>query len=111
MALSTVLSVFAIPIQTIHYHEYILELIESFGIPVLSIIPVIPVAIKIFYPIYFKLDVTSCYEYLGIRFGSNIRVFGAMLYITQVSEFESSFAYSKRDANLSIIALSAIPHR
>lgn len=45
---------------------------------------VIPVAIKIFYPIYFKLDLTSCYEYLGIRFGKHIRLFGAILYIIQV---------------------------
>lgn len=45
---------------------------------------VIPVAIKIYYPIYFKLQLTSCYEYLGIRFGKEIRIFGAILYILQV---------------------------
>lgn len=51
---------------------------------------VIPLAMKVFYPIYFKLDLTSCYEYLGIRFGNNIRVFGAILYIVQVTEGRSS---------------------
>lgn len=51
---------------------------------VISIVLVIPVAIKLFYPIYFKLDLTSCYEYLGIRFNNNLRIFGAILYIIQV---------------------------
>lgn len=51
---------------------------------VISMVAVVPLAIKVFYPIYFKLDLTSCYEYLGIRFGNNIRVFGAILYIIQV---------------------------
>lgn len=46
---------------------------------------VIPVAIKVFYPIYFKMELTSCYEYLGIRFGKEIRVLGAILYVLQVS--------------------------
>lgn len=57
----------------------------QFALIVISIVLVIPVAIKIFYPIYFKLQLTSCYEYLGIRFGTKIRVFGALLYIVQVS--------------------------
>lgn len=56
---------------------------------VISMLLVIPVAIKIFYPIYFNLDLTSCYEYLGIRFGKNIRVFGAILYIIQVDRNKS----------------------
>ncbi|XP_037939154.1 sodium-coupled monocarboxylate transporter 1-like [Teleopsis dalmanni] len=54
---------------------------------VLIIIPmvlVVPVAVKIFYPIYFKMELTSCYEYLGIRFGKEIRIFGAILYVIQM---------------------------
>lgn len=46
---------------------------------------VIPVAVKYFYPMYFKMEVTSCYEYLGIRFGKPLRILGAMLYIIQMS--------------------------
>lgn len=61
-----------------------MKLIQMTLTLVISMLLVIPVAIKVFYPIYFKLDLTSCYEYLGIRFGNNIRVFGAILYIIQV---------------------------
>lgn len=48
---------------------------------------VVPVAVKVFYPIYFKMELTSCYEYLGIRFGKEIRVLGAVLYVLQVSDW------------------------
>lgn len=51
---------------------------------VIPMIMVIPVAVKIFYPIYFKMELTSCYEYLGIRFGKEIRILGAVLYVIQV---------------------------
>lgn len=45
---------------------------------------VIPMAIYIFYPIYFDMELTSCYEYLGVRFGKEIRSIGAILYVIQV---------------------------
>lgn len=45
---------------------------------------VIPIAVKIFYPIYFKMELTSCYEFLGIRFGKEIRIMGGVLYVIQV---------------------------
>ncbi|XP_067646548.1 sodium-coupled monocarboxylate transporter 1 [Eurosta solidaginis] len=51
---------------------------------VIPMIVVIPVAVKIFYPIYFKMELTSCYEYLGIRFGKEIRILGAVLYVIQM---------------------------
>lgn len=57
----------------------------QFTLIVISMVLVIPVAIKYFYPLYMKHDVTSCYEYLGIRFGIKLRVFGALLYIVQMS--------------------------
>lgn len=57
-------------------------------------IMVIPVALKVFYPIYFKLQLTSCYEYLGIRFGKNIRIFGAILYIIQVNSNIFLYAFT-----------------
>lgn len=58
--------------------------ILSFLLAVIPMIMVIPVAVKIFYPIYFKMELTSCYEYLGIRFGKEIRILGAVLYVIQV---------------------------
>lgn len=66
----------------------------QFALIVISIFMVIPVAIKIYYPIYFKLQLTSCYEYLGIRFGKNIRIFGAILYIVQMSFYTAVSVYA-----------------
>lgn len=66
----------------------------QFSLIALSIFMVIPVAIKIYYPIYFKLQLTSCYEYLGIRFGNNIRIFGAILYIIQMSFYTAVSVYA-----------------
>jgi len=56
----------------------------QFVLIVIPMVLVIPVAVKIFYPIYFKMELTSCYEYLGIRFGKEIRILGAVLYVIQV---------------------------
>ncbi|XP_059613667.1 sodium-coupled monocarboxylate transporter 2 [Phlebotomus argentipes] len=61
----------------------------QFSLIILSMILVIPMAVKVFYPIYFKMQLTSCYEYLGIRFGKRIRIFGAILYIVQMSFYTS----------------------
>lgn len=60
----------------------------QFVVIVLPMVMVIPVAVKVFYPIYFKMELTSCYEYLGIRFGKEIRIFGALLYVIQVLRFQ-----------------------
>ncbi|TDG52671.1 hypothetical protein AWZ03_000904 [Drosophila navojoa] len=56
----------------------------QFVLIVIPMLLVIPVAIKVFYPIYFKMELTSCYEYLGIRFGKEIRILGAVLYVIQM---------------------------
>ncbi|ALC43380.1 CG5687 [Drosophila busckii] len=56
----------------------------QFVIIVVPMVLVIPVAVKIFYPIYFKMELTSCYEYLGIRFGKQLRLLGALLYVIQM---------------------------
>lgn len=61
----------------------------QFVLIVLPMVLVIPVAVKIFYPIYYKMELTSCYEYLGIRFGKEIRILGALLYVIQVNNFRS----------------------
>lgn len=66
----------------------------QFSLIAISIFMVIPVAIKIYYPIYFKLQLTSCYEYLGIRFGREIRIFGAILYIIQMSFYTAVSVYA-----------------
>lgn len=50
---------------------------------------VIPVAVKIFYPIYHEKQLTSCYEYLGLRFGKEMRLMGAILYIIQMCFYTS----------------------
>ncbi|GAB0089909.1 sodium-coupled monocarboxylate transporter 1 [Sergentomyia squamirostris] len=61
----------------------------QFSYIVFSMVLVIPVAVKVFYPIYFKMQLTSCYEYLGIRFGKRLRIFGAILYVIQMSFYTS----------------------
>ncbi|XP_058065900.1 sodium-coupled monocarboxylate transporter 1 [Anopheles bellator] len=61
----------------------------QFSLIVISMVLVVPVAVKVFYPIYYKLEVTSCYEYLGMRFDKRIRVFGAVLYILQMLFYTS----------------------
>lgn len=66
----------------------------QFSLIIVSIFLVIPVAIKIYYPIYFKLQLTSCYEYLGIRFGNEIRIFGAILYIVQMAFYTAVSVYA-----------------
>lgn len=50
---------------------------------------VIPMAVKIFYPIYHEMQLTSCYEYLGVRFGKEMRLMGAILYIIQMCFYTS----------------------
>ncbi|XP_055626052.1 sodium-coupled monocarboxylate transporter 1 [Toxorhynchites rutilus septentrionalis] len=61
----------------------------QYALIVISALLVIPVATKIFFPIYYKMNLTSCYEYLGVRFDNKLRVFGAVLYILQMSFYTS----------------------
>lgn len=73
----------------------------QFSLIVISMLLVIPLAVTIFYPIYDKMKLTSCYEYLGLRFGKEMRIFGGSLYIiqmcfyTSVSVLAPSIALSK----------------
>jgi solute carrier family 5 (sodium-coupled monocarboxylate transporter), member 8/12 len=60
-----------------------------FIISVVSMLLVIPVAVKIFYPIYHDMRLTSCYEYLGVRFGKEMRLMGGILYIIQMCFYTS----------------------
>lgn len=61
----------------------------QYALIVFAMILVIPVALNIFYPIYDTMKLTSCYEYLGVRFGKELRVFGAILYILQMCFYTS----------------------
>lgn len=57
----------------------------QFALIIISLLFVVPVAWNIFYPIFFKMELASCYEYLGVRFSKRLRIFGAILYILQMS--------------------------
>lgn len=57
----------------------------QFALIIISLLFVVPVAWHIFYPIFFKMELASCYEYLGVRFSKRLRIFGAILYILQMS--------------------------
>lgn len=61
----------------------------QFSLIVISMILVIPFAIKVFYPIYDNMKLTSCYEYLGMRFGKELRIFGGLLYVIQMCFYTS----------------------
>lgn len=61
----------------------------QFSLIVISMILVIPFAVKVFYPIYDEMKLTSCYEYLGTRFGKEMRIFGGLLYIVQMCFYTS----------------------
>ena len=61
----------------------------QFALIVLSLLFVVPVAWNVFYPVFFKMELSSCYEYLGVRFSKRMRIFGAALYILQMSFYTS----------------------
>lgn len=61
----------------------------QFALICISMILVIPFAMFVFFPIYDKMKLTSCYEYLGMRFGKQMRIFGALLYIAQMCFYTS----------------------
>lgn len=61
----------------------------QFSLIVISMLLVIPFAVKVFYPIYDSMKLTSCYEYLGMRFGKEMRIFGGSLYIIQMCFYTS----------------------
>lgn len=86
----------------------------QYALIVIAMLLVIPVALKIFYPIYDDMKLTSCYEYLGVRFGKELRVFGGCLYIlqmcfyTSVSVLAPAIALSKAtgiDTRLAIVLI------
>lgn len=62
---------------------------SQFSLIVVSMILVIPLAVKVFYPIYDNMKLTSCYEYLGMRFGKEMRTFGGILYVLQMCFYTS----------------------
>jgi solute carrier family 5 (sodium-coupled monocarboxylate transporter), member 8/12 len=62
---------------------------SQFALIVVSMILVIPLAVKVFYPIYDSMKLTSCYEYLGMRFGKEMRIFGGLLYVMQMCFYTS----------------------
>lgn len=86
----------------------------QYALIVIPMLLVIPFALKIFYPIYDDMKLTSCYEYLGVRFGKELRVFGGCLYIlqmcfyTSVSVLAPAIALSKAtglDTRLAIVLI------
>lgn len=62
---------------------------SQFALIVISMLLVIPLAVLVFYPIYDNMKLTSCYEYLGMRFGKEMRIFGGTLYVLQMCFYTS----------------------
>lgn len=89
MARSSQLSVSYFKISTSDWNLYQLTFHSNYLLSVVSVLLVIPVATQIFYPIYHDMELKSCYEYLGVRFGKEMRLMGAILYIVQMCFYTS----------------------
>lgn len=52
----------------------------TYGLIVFASIPMVLASYFFFLPVFYKLQITSVYEYLGIRFNNKVRIFGSILY-------------------------------
>ncbi|CAH0406503.1 unnamed protein product [Chilo suppressalis] len=59
-----------------------------------AFILVVPIASKLYLPVFMRLRLTSCYEYLEIRFCKAIRVYASALYMLQMILYTSVAVYA-----------------
>ncbi|KAI4465482.1 sodium-coupled monocarboxylate transporter [Holotrichia oblita] len=60
----------------------------------LSFLFAVPLASKLYLPVYMKLRVTSSYEYLSMRFNTYTRLFASVLYVIQMVLYTSVAVYA-----------------
>lgn len=60
----------------------------------LSFLFAVPLASKLYLPVYMKLRVTSSYEYLSMRFNTYTRMFASALYVIQMVLYTSVAVYA-----------------
>uniref|UniRef100_A0A8B9LWE9 Solute carrier family 5 member 8 n=1 Tax=Astyanax mexicanus TaxID=7994 RepID=A0A8B9LWE9_ASTMX len=66
----------------------------SFILTCLSFIPMVWISSEIFLPIFYRLGITSTYEYLEMRFNKATRLFGTVLFIIQTLLYTGMVIYA-----------------
>ncbi|KAL0275797.1 UNVERIFIED_CONTAM: hypothetical protein PYX00_003542 [Menopon gallinae] len=70
----------------------------NFGIQLwmccISLFLVVPLTSNLYLPVFMELRLTSCYEYLQLRFHQSARTFGSTLYIIQMVLYTSVAVYA-----------------
>ncbi|XP_028157097.1 sodium-coupled monocarboxylate transporter 1 [Ostrinia nubilalis] len=55
---------------------------------------VVPIASQLYLPVFMRLRLTSCYEYLEVRFCKSIRVYASVLYMLQMILYTAVAVYA-----------------
>ncbi|XP_054271258.1 sodium-coupled monocarboxylate transporter 1-like [Macrosteles quadrilineatus] len=66
----------------------------QFWMTCVAFVIVVPITSYLYLPVYMKLRLTSCYEYLEMRFNKKIRVIAAALYMLQMVLYTSVAVYA-----------------
>ncbi|CAG4981070.1 unnamed protein product [Parnassius apollo] len=60
----------------------------------IAFVLVVPIASQLYLPVFMRLRLTSCYEYLEIRFCKSIRVYASALYMMQMILYTAVAVYA-----------------
>ncbi|XP_037295369.1 sodium-coupled monocarboxylate transporter 1-like [Manduca sexta] len=60
----------------------------------IAFVCVVPIASNLYLPVFMRLRLTSCYEYLEIRFCKSLRVYASALYIMQMILYTAVAVYA-----------------
>ncbi|XP_026757920.2 sodium-coupled monocarboxylate transporter 1-like [Galleria mellonella] len=60
----------------------------------IAFILVVPIASHLYVPVFMRLRLTSCYEYLEVRFSKSVRVYASALYMMQMILYTSVAVYA-----------------
>uniref|UniRef100_A0A1B6F543 Sodium-coupled monocarboxylate transporter 1 n=1 Tax=Cuerna arida TaxID=1464854 RepID=A0A1B6F543_9HEMI len=66
----------------------------QFWMTCVAFLVVVPITSYLYLPVYMKLRLTSCYEYLEMRFNKKIRIIAAGLYVLQMVLYTSVAVYA-----------------
>ncbi|KAK0088091.1 hypothetical protein PV325_013187 [Microctonus aethiopoides] len=66
----------------------------QFWMTCFAFILVVPIASRLYLPVYMKLRLTSSYEYLNLRFNSHCRLLASILYMLQMILYSSVAVYA-----------------
>lgn len=66
----------------------------QFWMTCLSFVLVVPITSYLYLPVFMKLRLTSCYEYLHLRFDRRCRLLASALYMLQMILYTSVAVYA-----------------